>query len=126
MTRTKLNAKITYIELQLNVLHEKIKSLEKIVDTACLQCQRTYIRPDTITIMNKHMSRKCNHHFCDSCIDDWRRVGWDDNVNVKTRTRINEPDIPTKKCLYPSCTVQHDRLPNRDTQRTKFSYVIDK
>ena len=52
-------------------------------------------------------------------------MGWYDNVNVRTRKRKHEADIPTLECLYPNCNVHHDRLGGIDSQGEPQSYVID-
>ena len=40
---------------------------------------------------------------------NWR-IGFDDNVNVMTRKRENDSDVPTLKCLHPTCNVHHDKI----------------
>lgn len=92
-------------------------------DTACLECKKSYIH--TTIIINKHISLKCNHHFCDSCITTWR-TGWDDDETLKTRTHTDGSIIPTKKCIYPNCTEHHDRRSKLDIHGSEQSYVVDK
>lgn len=92
-------------------------------DTACLECHESYIHTDII--INKHISPKCNHHFCDSCITAWR-TGWDDDETLTTRTRTDGSNFFTKECLYPNCTEHHDRMPRVDIHGSQQSYVIDK
>jgi len=90
----------------------------------CLQCNNEY-KMDTNSTVTKYISYKCNHHFCLTCILDWR-VGWEDNADTKTRrNESDEYDIATLKCPYSTCTMQHDRIGGTDSQGKRQSFEKD-
>lgn len=99
---------------------------------ACLHCRDTY----EIYEVQKFFSRKCNHHFCEDCIKNWRE-GWDETWreewegNATFLLRRREPDTPvtTKKCLYEKCNVYHDRMGGEQSydedKRTMCNLLIE-
>jgi hypothetical protein len=89
----------------------------------CLQCNNEY-KMDTNSTVTKYISYKCNHHFCLTCILDWR-VGWKDNENTKTRRNESDENIATLKCPYSTCAMQHDRIGGTDSQGIRQSFEPD-
>jgi len=99
---------------------------------ACLHCGDTY----KIYEVQKFFSRKCNHHFCENCIKNWRE-GWDETWREEWEgdatflLRRREPDTPvtTKKCLYEKCNVYHDRMGGEQSfdedKRTMCNLLIE-
>jgi hypothetical protein len=90
----------------------------------CLQCNNEY-KMDTNSTVTKYISYKCNHHFCLTCILDWR-VGWEDNADTKTRrNESDEYNIATLKCPYSTCTMQHDKFEGSFWQGKRQSFEPD-
>jgi len=90
----------------------------------CLQCKKKYTM-DTNSTVTKYISYKCNHHFCQQCIADWR-VGWDDNSNTRTRRNDSqEYNITTLECPHPTCTMQHDKFEGSFWQGKRQSFEKD-
>jgi len=89
----------------------------------CLQCKEEYSM-NTDSTVTKYISYKCNHHFCEQCIADWR-VGWEDNPNTRTHRNDRKEYITTLKCLHPTCTMQHDKFGGKDSQGIHQSFEKD-